>query len=55
MDGRLSRPVRFHEVQAWPYLQAVVYEAMRLYTPAAFVLDRDVLIVTERELRKQQR
>lgn len=55
MDGRLSRPVRFHEVQAWPYLQAVVYEAMRLYTPAAFVLDRDVLIVTERELRQQQR
>ncbi|KAB8253313.1 cytochrome P450 [Aspergillus flavus] len=40
--GELSDPVSFQEAESWPYLQAIIYEAMRLYAPAAFVLDRVV-------------
>lgn len=40
--GALSDPVSFQEAESWPYLQAIIYEAMRLHPPAAFVLDREV-------------
>ncbi|OOO06873.1 cytochrome P450 [Aspergillus oryzae] len=40
--GELSDPVSFQEAESWSYLQAIIYEAMRLYAPAAFVLDRVV-------------
>jgi cytochrome P450 len=41
-DGRLSYPVKFQEAESWPYLQAVMYEAMRLYPAVGRNLDRDV-------------
>ena len=41
-SGQLSDPVRFDESEAWPYLQAVMYESLRLHAPAGFILDRDV-------------
>lgn len=40
--GELSDPVSFEQAESRPYLQAVMYEALRLHSPAAFVLDRDV-------------
>lgn len=41
-EGRLTYPVKFQEAEAWPYLQAVMYEAMRLYPAVGRTLDRDV-------------
>ncbi|KAL7936156.1 cytochrome P450 [Trichoderma chlorosporum] len=40
--GRLSSPVTFQEAEACPYLQAVLYEALRVYSPAGLTPDRDV-------------
>ncbi|KAL7950691.1 cytochrome P450 [Trichoderma barbatum] len=40
--GRLSNTVTFQEAEACPYLQAVMHEALRVFSPAGFTLDRDV-------------
>ncbi|KAI1465333.1 cytochrome P450 [Daldinia caldariorum] len=40
--GELSNPVTFNEAEAWPYLQAIMYEATRLYPAVCDLLDRDV-------------
>ncbi|GME65706.1 hypothetical protein N7449_011801 [Neofusicoccum parvum] len=40
--GDLSEPVTFQQAESWPYLQAVMHEALRLYSPAGFILDREV-------------
>ncbi|KAK6949096.1 hypothetical protein Daesc_009169 [Daldinia eschscholtzii] len=40
--GELSNPVTFKEAEACTYLQAVIYEAMRLYPATGDLLDRDV-------------
>ena len=40
--GQLSDPVTFEQSEAWPYLQAVMYESLRTHSPLGFNLDRDV-------------
>ncbi|KAH0499247.1 hypothetical protein TgHK011_006452 [Trichoderma gracile] len=40
--GQLSNPVTFHEAEACPYLQAVIYEALRVFSPVGTIPDRDV-------------
>lgn len=40
--GQLSNPVTFQEAEACPYLQAVIYEALRVFSPVGFTPDRDV-------------
>lgn len=40
--GKLSSIVTAAEAEACPYLQAVIYESLRLHSPVAFMLDRDV-------------
>ncbi|KAI0489982.1 cytochrome P450 [Xylaria cf. heliscus] len=40
--GKLSTMVTAAEADLCPYLQAVIYESMRLFSPVGFVLDRDV-------------
>ncbi|KAI0409036.1 cytochrome P450 [Xylaria palmicola] len=40
--GRLSTIVTAAEAEDCPYLQAVIYESMRLFSPVGFHLDRDV-------------
>ncbi|KAI1365497.1 cytochrome P450 [Xylaria arbuscula] len=40
--GKLSSIVTAAEAEACPYLQAVMYESLRLHSPVAFMLDRDV-------------
>ncbi|KAI0100592.1 cytochrome P450 [Nemania sp. FL0031] len=40
--GTSSTVVTANEAESCPYLQAVIYESMRLFSPAAFLLDRDV-------------
>ncbi|UKZ77544.1 hypothetical protein TrVFT333_005267 [Trichoderma virens FT-333] len=40
--GRLSNTVTFQEAEACPYLQAVMHEALRIFSPAGFSFDRDV-------------
>ncbi|KAI0441523.1 cytochrome P450 [Xylaria telfairii] len=40
--GKLGTIVTAAEAGVCPYLQAVIYESMRLFSPVAFVLDRDV-------------
>ncbi|KAI1798728.1 cytochrome P450 [Daldinia bambusicola] len=40
--GELSSPVTFQEAEACPYLQAILYEALRLYPATSELLDRDV-------------
>ncbi|KAJ5776871.1 Cytochrome p450 family protein [Penicillium odoratum] len=30
-SGELSEPIKFHETEKWPYLQALIYEALRLH------------------------
>lgn len=40
--GLLSDPVQFHEAEAWPFLQAVMYEALRIHPPFAAPLPRVV-------------
>ncbi|KAJ2974229.1 hypothetical protein NUW58_g8725 [Xylaria curta] len=40
--GKLSTIVTAAETDSCPYLQAVIYESMRLFSPVAFVFDRDV-------------
>lgn len=40
--GHLSSPVTFQEAEASPYLQAVMHEAMRVFSPVGFNPDRDV-------------
>ncbi len=40
--GRLSSIVTFQEAEASPYLQAVMHEAMRVFSPVGFNPDRDV-------------
>ncbi|KAI2601950.1 cytochrome P450 [Hypoxylon sp. NC1633] len=40
--GELSYPVTFKEAESCAYLQAVIYEAMRLYPAVGDILDRDV-------------
>ncbi|KAI1204124.1 cytochrome P450 [Annulohypoxylon truncatum] len=40
--GELSLPITFKQAESCPYLQAVLYEAMRLYPAAGDILDRDV-------------
>lgn len=41
-EGNLGEPVTFQQAEAWPYLQAVMHEALRIYSPAGFILDREV-------------
>ncbi|KAH8817371.1 cytochrome P450 family protein [Xylogone sp. PMI_703] len=40
--GQISNPIRFEEAEAWPFLQAVMYEAIRLHPPFAVHLPRVV-------------
>ncbi|KAI0421147.1 cytochrome P450 [Xylaria grammica] len=40
--GKLSSIATAAEAETCPYLQAVIYESMRLFSPVAFMLDRDV-------------
>ena len=40
--GLISEYARFEEAEAWPYLQAVMYEALRLHPPFAINLPRVV-------------
>lgn len=40
--GLISNPIRFDEAESWPYLQAIMYEAMRLHPPFAVHLPRVV-------------
>ncbi|KAI1153993.1 cytochrome P450 [Nemania diffusa] len=40
--GKISTIVTAAEAEPCAYLQAVIYEGLRLFSPAAFVLDRDV-------------
>lgn len=40
--GLISNPIRFHEAEAWPFLQAVMYESIRLHPPFAVHLPRVV-------------
>lgn len=40
--GKLSTIVTAAEADLCPYLQAVIYESMRLFSPVGFVFDRDV-------------
>jgi cytochrome P450 len=40
--GQISDPIRFAEAEAWPFLQAVMYEALRLHPPFAVHLPRIV-------------
>ncbi|PKK53600.1 hypothetical protein CI102_1839 [Trichoderma harzianum] len=40
--GRLSSPVTFQEAEACPYLQAIMHEALRIFSPVGFNPDRDV-------------
>ncbi|OAP60194.1 hypothetical protein AYL99_05196 [Fonsecaea erecta] len=40
--GLISELARFDEAEAWPYLQAVMYEALRLHPPFAINLPRVV-------------
>ncbi|KAI1133127.1 cytochrome P450 [Nemania abortiva] len=40
--GKISTIVTAAEAESLPYLQAVIYESLRLFSPAAFLLDRDV-------------
>ncbi|KAI0882395.1 cytochrome P450 [Annulohypoxylon maeteangense] len=40
--GELSLPVTFKQAESCAYLQAIIYEAMRLYPAAGDILDRDV-------------
>ncbi|KAI0528350.1 cytochrome P450 [Xylaria digitata] len=40
--GKLSLIATAAEVETCPYLQAVIYESMRLFSPVAFMFDRDV-------------
>ncbi|KAI0432521.1 cytochrome P450 [Xylaria sp. FL1042] len=42
VTGKLSSITTAAEAEACKYLQAVIYESMRLFSPAAFMLDRDV-------------
>ena len=40
--NKLSNPVQYSEAEVWPYLQAVMYEAMRLHAPFGNHLPRSV-------------
>ncbi len=40
--GLISDPIRFDQAEAWPFLQAVMYEAIRLHPPFAVHLPRVV-------------
>ncbi|KAI0457605.1 cytochrome P450 [Xylaria acuta] len=40
--GKLSTIVTAVETDLCPYLQAVIYESMRLFSPVAFIFDQDV-------------
>ncbi|KAI0970068.1 cytochrome P450 [Xylaria arbuscula] len=40
--GKLSPIVTSAEAEACPYLQAIIYESLRHFSPTAFMLDRDV-------------
>lgn len=40
--GLLSNPVRYEEAQAWPLLQAIMHESLRLHSPFAIHLPRVV-------------
>lgn len=40
--GSLSRIVTFQEAEASPYLQAVMHEALRVFSPTGFNASRDV-------------
>ncbi|KIW94195.1 uncharacterized protein Z519_05511 [Cladophialophora bantiana CBS 173.52] len=42
MMGEISDPIRFHEAEAWPFLQAIMYESLRLHPPFAAPLPRVV-------------
>jgi hypothetical protein len=41
-QGKLSDPITFEEAEACEYLQAVMYESMRLHPPFGMIMDRDV-------------
>ncbi|KAI0509332.1 cytochrome P450 [Xylaria bambusicola] len=41
-NGKLSLIVQGAEADACPYLQVIIYESMRLFSPVSFMLDRDV-------------
>ncbi|KAJ5157810.1 cytochrome P450 [Penicillium canariense] len=40
--GKLSDPVTFEEAESCEYLQAVMYESMRLHPPFGMIMDRDM-------------
>lgn len=40
--GLISDPIRMEEAEAWPFLQAVMYESLRLHPPFAIHLPRVV-------------
>lgn len=42
VEGKLSDPITFEEAEACEYLQAVMYESMRLHPPFGMIMDRDV-------------
>lgn len=41
-QGKLSAPITFEEAESCEYLQAVMYESMRLHPPFGMIMDRDV-------------
>jgi cytochrome P450 len=41
-QGKSSDPVTFKEAESCGYLQAVMYESMRLHPPFGMIMDRDV-------------
>ncbi|CEJ57775.1 hypothetical protein PMG11_06456 [Penicillium brasilianum] len=41
-QGKLSDPITFEEAESCEYLQAVMYESMRLHPPFGMIMDRDV-------------
>lgn len=41
-QGKLSNPITFNEAESCEYLQAVMYESMRLHPPFGMIMDRDV-------------
>jgi cytochrome P450 len=41
-SGELSDPIKLHETEKWPYLQALIYEALRLHPAAGMGFSRVV-------------
>jgi hypothetical protein len=41
-SGQLSDPIKLHETEKWPYLQALIYEALRLHPASGMGFTRIV-------------